>query len=106
MKKSSFRRKAKVALAIVILGGAAYLAVSGKAMQWRNAIMIARGDTKMHQRDFLAALGCYEKILGSDSTDATAHLRAAIALDSMHRPVEAGWHYKDAAFFQTHPRTN
>ncbi len=106
MKKSSFSKYAKIGLAVVVLGGAAYWTVSGKAMRLRNALLISRGDAKMHHKDFLAALGCYEKILGTDSTDATAHLRAAIALDSMQRPIEAGWHYKDAASFQAHSHAN
>jgi len=88
-----------IGLVLAGLGGAAYLAISGRAVDAYDATLIRRGDAKMRQKDYLAALGLYERILSREGKSGMAHLRAAAALDSMRRPVEAGWHYKDAAKF-------
>jgi hypothetical protein len=77
-------------IGVVIIG-------SGKLREFSWGHCIYVGDRCMARQDYLAALGYYEKILGSDSGHVVAHLRAAAALDSMVRPIEAGWHYDAVA---------
>ena len=86
-----------VFIIIVIFG--AWAVATGRYTEYRIERQIKKGDKRMAQKDFMSALGCYEQAMGVDSTSAKAHLRAAIALDSLHRPVEAGWHYNDAKMY-------
>lgn len=86
-------------LAFTFLAALIFLLVSGHLRQGFYSYLFYKGDRKMSKQDYLAALGYYEKILGSDSAHCAAHLRAAAALDSLRRPVESKWHYEDAKRF-------
>ena len=84
------------AVLLAFVAGIVYAGVAGHLSNLRIRYYLATGDKRMVKRDFLAAVGCYEKIMGIDSASVTAHLRLAVSLDSLGRPMEMDWHYNDA----------
>lgn len=91
-----FRKMIVWAIGTIILGSFLYLYFSGKLQKTYSAYLLSVAQGKMDDQDYLAAVGWYEKALDADSADSFAHFKMAVALDSLKRPVEAGWHYADA----------
>jgi Tfp pilus assembly protein PilF len=92
----TFKKALAWLMTFLVLGLFIYLYFTGTIQKKYSHYLSKIAEEKMKNQDYLAAVGYYEKVLDVDSTDAKGHLDMAIALDSLKRPVEAGWHYKDA----------